>query len=222
MEQQNRLLAFVKGDSRYNVYHPMLVIMLGTGVRCGELVGLTWDDIDMVDRKISINHQLIYKNYGNGCKLHVSKPKTGSGIRKIPMSESVWNAFREQKELNNLLGKNGTVEVEGYTDFIFITRNGNPLLPSSANKILYHIADAYNTAEQTQAGGEKMPKISAHTMRHTFCTRMAENNMDIKVLQYIMGHANVSITMQVYTHIADKKRIEDEINKFDFFSVERH
>lgn len=217
VEQQEKLLGFVKQDSRYNVYHPMLVIMLGTGVRCGELAGLTWDDIDMAGRKISISHQLIYKNYGDGCKLHAGKPKTGSGIRTIPMSESVWNAFREQKELNDLLGKNGTAEIEGYTDFIFITRNGNPLLPSSVNKVLYHIVDAYNS---TQADSGKMPRISAHTMRHTFCTRMAENGMDVKVLQYIMGHANVSITMQIYTHIADKKRIEDEINRFDFFSVE--
>lgn len=213
--QQKRLLDFVKSDTRYNVYYPMLIIMLGTGVRCGELVGLTWNDIDMMDRKISINHQLIYKNYGDGCKLHASKPKTGSGIRTIPMSESVWNAFREQKELNALLFKNGNVEIEGYTDFIFITRNGNPLLPSSVNKVLYHIVDAYNATEQA----EMMPSISAHIMRHTFCTRMAENNMDIKVLQYIMGHANVNITMQVYTHISEKKRIEDEIEKFDFFSM---
>lgn len=215
VEQQKRLLDFVKTDTRYNVYFPMLTIMLGTGVRCGELVGLTWNDVDMDKKQISINHQLIYKNYGDGCATHVTRPKTGSGIRTIPMSESVYNAFKEQKELNELLDKDSNVEIDGYTDFIFLTRNGNPILSSSVNKVLYHIVDAYNATEPPKT----MPSISAHTMRHTFCTRMAENNMDIKVLQYIMGHANVSITMQVYTHIADKKRIEAEISKFDLFAM---
>lgn len=224
IEQQKNLLAFVQTNSLYNGYYPMLVIMLGTGVRCGELVGLTWQDVDMEAGYISINHQLIYKDFGDGCKLHSSTPKTSAGIRTIPMSESVKKAFQNQKALNDLMGKNGSIKIDNYTDFIFMTKRSNPILSVSVNKILANIVKAYNTAEQEKADTEHrkadfMPAISAHTMRHTFCTRMAENGMDIKVLQYIMGHANVNITMQVYTHIAEKKRIEDEIARFDFFAV---
>ena len=79
--QQNRLLSFVEQSSVYNVYLPMLQIMIGTGCRCGELIGLTWADVDMEKKEVSISCQLIYKNYGDGYKFHVSAPKTDAGIR---------------------------------------------------------------------------------------------------------------------------------------------
>ena len=100
LAQQRRLMQFLKSDSMYKCYHPMLTIMLGTGVRCGELVGLTWDDVDLEKKEIKIRRTLVYKDYGDGLKLHVSTPKTKSGVRTIPMSDSVYNAFTEQKELN--------------------------------------------------------------------------------------------------------------------------
>lgn len=214
--QQKRLMEFVKSDTMYKCYCPMLTIMLGTGVRCGELVGLTWDDADMGKKKIHIRRTLVYKDYGDGLRLHVSTPKTKSGTRTIPMSDSVYNAFAQQKELNSLLGKDRNVfEVEGLKDFVFITRNGRPILMCSVNKILANIVKALNALGQ----GETFPSISAHTMRHTFCTRMAENGMDIKVLQYLMGHANINITMQVYNHIADSSRIENELARINALAV---
>ena len=215
--QQKRLMEFVKSDTTYNAYCPMLTVMLGTGVRCGELVGLTWDDVDMEKKEIHIRRTLVYKDYGDGLKLHVSTPKTKSGIRTIPMSDGVYNAFAQQKELNSLLGKDkNRFEVEGLQDFVFITRNGRPLLMCSVNKILSNIVKAVNAQGQE----ETFPDISAHTMRHTFCTRMAENGMDIKVLQYLMGHANINITMQVYNHIADSSRIERELARINALAVD--
>ena len=215
--QQKRLMEFVKSDTTYNAYCPMLTVMLGTGARCGELVGLTWDDVDMEKKEIHIRRTLVYKDYGDGLKLHVSTPKTKSGIRTIPMSDGVYNAFAQQKELNSLLGKDrNKFEVEGLQDFVFITRNGRPLLMCSVNKILSNIVKAVNAQGQE----ETFPDISAHTMRHTFCTRMAENGMDIKVLQYLMGHANINITMQVYNHIADSSRIEKELARINALAVD--
>lgn len=214
--QQKRLMEFVKSDTMYKCYCPMLTIMLGTGVRCGELVGLTWDDVHMEKKKIHIRRTLVYKDYGDGLRLHVSTPKTKSGTRTIPMSDSVYNAFAQQKELNSLLGKDRNVfEVEGLKNFVFITRNGRPILMCSVNKILANIVKALNALGQE----ETFPSISAHTMRHTFCTRMAENGMDIKVLQYLMGHANINITMQVYNHIADSSRIENELARINALAV---
>lgn len=215
--QQKRLMEFVKSDTTYNAYCPMLTVMLGTGARCGELAGLTWDDVDMEKKEIHIRRTLVYKDYGDGLKLHVSTPKTKSGIRTIPMSDGVYNAFAQQKELNSLLGKDrNRFEVEGLQDFVFITRNGRPLLMCSVNKILSNIVKAVNAQGQE----ETFPDISAHTMRHTFCTRMAENGMDIKVLQYLMGHANINITMQVYNHIADSSRIEKELARINALAVD--
>ena len=215
--QQKQLMEFVKSDTTYNAYCPMLTVMLGTGVRCGELAGLTWDDVDMGKKEIHIRRTLVCKDYGDGLKLHVSTPKTKSGIRTIPMSDGVYNAFAQQKELNSLLGKDkNRFEVEGLQGFVFITRNGRPLLMCSVNKILSNIVKAVNAQGQE----ETFPDISAHTMRHTFCTRMAENGMDIKVLQYLMGHANINITMQVYNHIADSSRIEKELARINALAVD--
>lgn len=219
VSQQKRLMEFVKDSSYYNAYIPMLTIMLGTGMRCGELVGLTWNDVDMEKRKISVNHQLVYKNYGDGCMFHIHPPKTDSGTRIIPMSQKVYEAFLGQKRLNELLGRDENVKVENYSGFIFVTRNDRPFIPTSVNKVLYKIVNAHNRMEHIQEE-EKLPSISAHTMRHTFCTRMSENGMDIKALQYIMGHANINITMQVYNHVTDMSRIEKEISKIDMLAMD--
>ena len=222
--QQNRLLSFVEQSSVYNVYLPMLQIMIGTGCRCGELIGLTWADVDMEKKEVSISCQLIYKNYGDGYKFHVSTPKTDAGIRKIPMSETVYKAFAAQKRQNFLQRIPRNVEIEGRTDFIFMSKNGRPLMPSAVNNVLYNIVAAYNKQETEQAKKEKreaecMPSISAHTMRHTGCTRMAEQGLDMKVVQYIMGHANIGVTMEVYNHITERARIENEIAKMDAVQV---
>lgn len=120
------------------------------------------------------------------------------------MSDSVYNAFTEQKELNSLLGRNrNEYEVKGLQNFVFITGNSRPLLMNSVNKILTNIVKAINAQEPE----EPFPPVSAHTMRHTFCTRMAENGMDIKVLQHIMGHANImSIVCQTTKNTKPKIR----------------
>lgn len=93
-------------------------------------------------------------------------------------------------------------------------------MPYGVNSILYNIVDAYNKKEVQDAKKEHrkadlLPKISAHIMRHTACTRMAECRMDIKVLQYIMGHAHIDVTMEVYNHLSDRERIEHEIARLD-------
>ena len=158
---QNRLLSFVERSSVYNMYLPMLQIMIGTGCRCGELIGLTWADVDMEKKEVSISCQLIYKNYGDGYKFHVSTPKTDAGIRKIPMSETVYKAFTAQKRQNFLQRIQRNVEIEGRTDFIFMSKNGRPLMPSAVKNVLYNIVAAYNKQETEQAKKEKREAVIA-------------------------------------------------------------
>lgn len=137
-----------------------------------------------------------------------------------PMTKEVQRAFEEQKKINFLLAKDKSVEVDGYSGFVFTAKSGRPLMPSAVNNVLYNIIDAYNKAEAQkakEAGREEepLPKISAHVLRHTACTRMAEYHMDMKVLQYIMGHAHFDVTMEVYNHLGDRARIEKEVAKLD-------
>ena len=148
----------------------------------------------------------------------------------------MYRAFKAQRELDFLQGKSRDIDVDGYTDFIFTAKTGRPLMPSAVNSILYNIVDAYNKAELQRAKGqhrkaelqrakgqhrkaELLPRFSAHVTRHTACTRMAESGMDIKVLQYIMGHSDIEMTMQVYNHITDISRVEKEIEKLDRMTV---
>ncbi len=218
--QQEKLLRFVEESNIYKVYYPMLTIMIGTGLRAGELIGLTWSDVDMEKREIHIEQQLVYKNYGDGCQFHDSTPKTEAGVRTIPMSDDVCRAFIEQKKLNFLRGIRADVEVGGRYGFIFVTRSGRPLMPNGLNNALYNIVNAYNKEEQKAAEKEKrkadlMPHISAHSLRHTGCTRMAEQGLDMKVVQYVMGHSDVGVTMEVYNHITEQARVEKEIAKMN-------
>lgn len=113
--------------------------MVGTAVRVGELTGLTWSDIDLQSREIKIDHQLIYKNYGSGCCFHVSKPKIAAGERVIPITMKIRKALKEQRIMQFQLGINHNIEVDGVSDFVFTSKNGNPLATNAVNNILYNI-----------------------------------------------------------------------------------
>ena len=114
-DEIKRLMDFCINSGTYSVHVPFLTIAIGTCLRCGELTGLTWNDIDMKNRTISVNHQLIYKNFGDGCKFHVSEPKTDAGKRTIPMTETVHRAFVELRKQNLILGRRSDAEVDGYS-----------------------------------------------------------------------------------------------------------
>ena len=122
------------------------------------------------------------------------------------MTNEVKSAFQRQRQVNFMMGIDRNITVEGYDGFIFTAKTGRPLQPSAVNNILYNIVKAYNKDELKKAKkehrkAELLPKFSAHVLRHTACTRMAEKGMDIKVLQYLMGHSDISVTLNTYTHL---------------------
>lgn len=220
LEQQENLFAFMRESGVYNAYVPMFTVLLEVGLRCGELIGLTWNDVDMEKKEVSINHQLIYKDLGDGYKFHAGAPKTDAGIRRIPLSQKAHEAFAEQKRQNDMLGRCCTEEIDGYTDFIFLAKTGRPLMPAAVNSVIYNVIDAHNKEEVKKAKkehrkAELLPKISVHNMRHTACTNMAGKGMNVKVLQYIMGHAHCDVTMDVYSHISDMSGIREEIERYE-------
>lgn len=210
-KEQVELLDFVRQSRVYYIRYPMIVFMLGTAVRCGEMIGLTWNDVDFKKMEISINHQLIYGKTDKTNSFYAGPPKTDSGMRTIPMTKEVCRALKEQRETQLSLGWKTNVKIGTYDDFVFSTKRNTPITPSGVNGILSNIVNKYNSNEENKI---KLPHISAHTLRHTGCTRMAEAGMDPKVLQYIMGHSKISVTMEVYNH-ATKERNKKEMEKME-------
>lgn len=207
VQEQEAFFDFIRQSSVYSVHYPIIMFMIGTAVRCGEAIGLTWNDVDFKNRDVSINHQLIYKKTGNSYGFYADSPKTDSGVRTIPMTTEVYKALIEQRQNQLSKGWRTDTEIGGYSDFVFSTKNRNPIMPSAVNNLLLNIVNKYNST----VGDIELPHISAHNLRHTGCTRMAEAGMDPKVLQYIMGHSKISVTMEVYNHVsAERNRKEME------------
>ena len=188
--QEEKLLAFVQGDKVYRKYYDELVILFGTGLRISEFCGLTDTDLDFVSRRTNVDHQLLY---GTGIGYYIETPKTENGIRQIPMSESVYEALR------NVLKNRGGVKsimVDGYSNFLFVNGNGNPKTAAGYDRMFRSLARKYNKCH-----AEALPKVfTPHTLRHTFCTNKANAGMNPKALQYIMGHANIVMTLNYYAH----------------------
>ena len=188
--QEKELLDFVRGDTIYRKYYDELIILLGTGLRISEFCGLTDDDIDFENRTINVDHQLIY---ATKIGRYIETPKTESGIRQIPMSDSVYEAL--QNVLKNRRSAN-PINIDGYSNFLFIGQTGNPRISIDYNKVFNGIVKKYNKCRTVALPRKTTP----HTFRHTFCTNKANAGMNPKALQYIMGHANVSITLDYYAH----------------------
>lgn len=212
-QEQTALLDFLKNSTVYNRYYPIVAFMLGTGCRIGETLGLTWEDIDFENKMLSVNHQIIYKkNLSSGkCETYIEKPKNKLG-RMIPLQNDVLKILNQHKQRTYFSSLYNPYTLDGYSHFVFLNSNMKPYLNISMVQALYRIRDAYNRCHDEENGDVILPHFSAHTFRHTFCTRMAENGIDVKVLQKIMGHQKIEVTMQVYNH-AQIDRIKAEVEK---------
>lgn len=213
VSEQEAFVEFTKSHSVYSHWLPLFTVLLGTGCRVGEIVGLTWDDCDFKNGIININHSLIYRpdEYTGKSGFYISTPKTKAGEREIPMFEAVRKALLNERLRQMQEGFNQTV-IDGYSGFIFSNRFNGVLSPHNINRAIERITRDYNVAESELAERQNrepllLPHFSVHNLRHTFCTRMCENESNIKVIQEIMGHSDISTTMDVYNEATrDKKK----------------
>ena len=187
--QEESLLSFVKSDKVYHKYYDELIILLGTGLRISEFCGLTDRDIDFENRTINVDHQL---QYSGKKSYRIETPKTENGIRKIPMSDRVLKALQRVIQSR----RKSTFKVDGYTGFLFLTRNETPQNCINYDIMFRRLVEKYNKSHE-----EALPAVTTpHTLRHTFCTNMANAGMNPKALQYLMGHANITMTLNYYAH----------------------
>ena len=224
VEQQKAFIDAIRYWPEYYHWYPLFVTLLGTGMRVGECIGLRWKDVDFKNRKININHSVSYYTRGGQACFGVSKPKTEAGVRDIPMMDTVYDALKNEYELQKRTGF-CVVELEGMTGFVFSNKNGNLHNPHCINSAITRISEAHNAKEIIEAKREQrepviIPHFSVHQLRHTFCSRLCENETNVKVIQVIMGHKNIETTLDIYTEVnfnRQQQSMEELSKKIDFF-----
>lgn len=202
-KQQKKFLEFIKNDKHFSRYYEGIYILFHTGMRISEFVGLTLSDINLRDRTITIDHQLqrnsqmVYK---------VINTKTTAGERTIPMTDDVYECFKKIVEMWKKVKAEPVID--GKLGFLYLDKNNKPMVALHWEKYFQHIREKYNRIYK-----EQMPIITPHVCRHTYCSNMAKSGMNPKTLQYLMGHSDISVTLNTYTHLkfedarAEVKRI---------------
>ena len=199
--QERAFLKFIQEDKCYCKYYDGIFILFKTGLRVSEFCGLTIADIDFKKNRIRVDHQL---QRTREMEYIIEKPKTESGERFVPMSNEVAASFR--RIIQNRLKPRKEPMIDGYTGFLFLDKNSMPMVALHWEHYFKHIRNKYNSIYKIQ-----LPKITPHVCRHTFCSNMAKSGMNPKTLQYIMGHSDISVTLNTYTHI----KFEDAKEEFD-------
>lgn len=195
LDEQEKFLTAAKESINYHHF----LFVLQTGIRSSELRGLKWSDIDFENRMIHIRRNVTHDSTNN--RYITGELKTNSGLRDIPMTQTAYDVLTSMK-CRQASGKQKVISFE-FADHVFLNRNGKLLPNSNYDRYLEKICD--------KAGIER---ISMHILRHTFATRCIESGMKPKTLQKILGHANISMTMDLYVHVTEDEK-ETEMQKFE-------
>lgn len=195
-KQERAFLEFVKNDKHFCKYYEGIYILFKTGLRISEFVGLQKSDIDFEENTIRIDHQLQRKR---DMEYIIEETKTLNGERVIPMTKEVRECFetiiskrRKPKVEPTVRDKNGKL----YHGFLYLDQNDMPMVALHWEKYFQHILTKYNNIYK-----EELPKITPHVCRHTYCSNMAKSGMNPKTLQYLMGHSDIGVTLNTYTHL---------------------
>lgn len=184
-KQERAFLEFVKNDKYYCKYYEGIYILFKTGLRISEFVGLTVNDIDLQNRKLTISHQL---QRTRKMDYIIENPKTECGVRTIPLSDDVYECFvkiiRQRPKLER------EPNIGGYCGFLYLDKNGKPMVAMHWEHFFKHIWQKYNSIYR-----EQLPLITPHVCRHTYCSNMAKSGMNPKTLQYLMGHSDIGVTL---------------------------
>lgn len=217
IEQQNSILKFLKENTEYyTFYYTLFYFLLETGLRVGEVVGLTWNDIDFDKQVISVNHQLVYGSVNGKFKYYIETTKNNL-TRIVPFSNDLAQTLKKYKEEISCITNKQSYNIDGYSNFVFCRKSGSMLTSRAVESVFRRITSSYNIYESKKAIEDNrnpilIKKLSPHVLRHTYCTRMAEKGIDIKVLQALMGHKTLKVTMQVYNHV-NNDRIFKEFHR---------
>lgn len=201
-QQERQFLEFIKGDKHFSIYYEGICILFKTGLRISEFCGLTFDDIDFKNHYISVDHQLQRKR---NMEYIIEDTKTDSGTRLVPMTAEVERCFKHI--ISNRKKPKIEPMIDGKVGFLYLDKNGMPMVALHWEKYFQHIREKYNSIYKIQ-----LPDITPHVARHTFCSNMAKSGMNPKTLQKIMGHSDIGVTLNTYTHV-DFNDMKEEMQR---------
>lgn len=204
-KQERMLLEFIRNDKHFCKYYDGIYILFKTGLRISEFVGLTMNDLDFEERTITVNHQLQRRS---DMVYIIEETKTTNGTRVLPMTEDVYDCF--QRIISQRKKPKKEPKIDGYSGFLYLDKNDMPMVALHWEKYFEHIIIKYNSIYK-----EELPKVTPHVCRHTYCSNMAKSGMNPKTLQYLMGHADIGVTLNTYTHIGldDAKEELERVTK---------
>lgn len=219
-EEQNALIEYLKREGEFQTnYLPIIGILLGTAMRIGEALALTWNDIDFEHEEIHVSKTMNYRTRveGGGHEFYITTPKTPNAVRDIPMSADVKKLFQDQQSYQKNLRIRSDISIpqrdergniiKNYKGFVFTTKLGYPFTHEGFTSTLRRIVKNYNEMEVMKAKEENrkpvvLPDITAHVFRHTACTRMIEQGIPPERTQIVMGHASIKTTLDIYTTVS--------------------
>ena len=162
------------------------------------MVGLKWKDVDLKSKTIQIRRSMEYRYSAK--EWRIGEPKNKSGYRTILLTKEAVAILKKQKEKNKRISEISTE----WEEFVFLCRKGTPVKNSTYDTALFKICDK-----------AKIPRFSMHILRHTFATRCIEAGMKPKILQMLLGHSNIGITMNLYVHTTEEEKKKEWQKKND-------
>ena len=188
----------------------IIIVIYGTGLRVGEAIALTWDNIDFEQGTLTVRQSIAYVRDTDGHAYQILKqPKTDAGIRVVPMIRLVKEALMRELEYqqDTKLVQDG---LDGVTNFCFVSNRRKPFTREAIWHQVQQMVQYYN--ESLDDEEKKIKNFSTHAIRHTFATTLCTSTSDLKAIQEIMGHSDISITMNIYAKSTKESKLDSMKN----------
>jgi len=197
-----KLLSAAKNEPKYFIF----AFALFSGLRQGEILALTFRDIDFINNVIRVNKSVKYLTVNGEYKAVLSHTKTSHSVRDIPILEAIQTPLREHMRR----------EIEKYR-MLSITHTEHSLLFSSY-AATYREGGNLRISLKRLCKRLKMPPVTFHSLRHSFCTILAKQGVPLKTASMLMGHASIAVTARVYTHV-DNVELKKGIEKLSAYYI---